>query len=101
MPRGSGRGSRARRPGGLRARELAALGVDAYAVALGELALEQRHRELVDEVALDHPLERPGTVRRVVAQVPEQRARVVAEFDLDAALGHALAELSHLQVDDL
>ena len=53
--------------------EVAVGGVDPDRVALGELALEQLQRQPVDELALDHPLERPGAVGRVVAEVAEQR----------------------------
>src|SRR5215210_8703117 len=49
--------------------ELAVARVDADAVAGGELALEQLERELVDELLLDHPLERARAVGRVVAEV--------------------------------
>src|SRR5215212_8700894 len=81
--------------------ELAVARVDADAVAGGELALEQLERELVDELLLDHPLERARAVGRVVAEVADQRARVVGELDLDAALADPPGELRHLEVDDL
>ncbi len=70
-------------------------------VAGPELALEQLQRELVDELLLDHPLERARAVGRVVAEVAEQRPRVVGQLDLDAALAHTLDQPLDLQVDDL
>ena len=56
-------------------------------VALGERAVEDPQRERVDEALLDHALQRPGAVDRVVAEVADQRARVVRQLDGDAALG--------------
>ena len=53
--------------------QLAVGGVDLDRVALGELALEHLQRQLVDQLLLDHPLQRPGAVGRVVAEVAEQR----------------------------
>ena len=85
---------------GLGEDELAVAGVDADHVALGELALEQLQGELVDQLALDHPLQRPGAVGRVVAEVAEQRAGVVGELDLDPALAHAPGEQLDLELDD-
>src|SRR5207248_6711184 len=76
-------------------------GVHADAVARPPLALEQRQRELVDQLLLDHALERARAEGRVVAQVADQRLRVVGQLDLDAALGDALGDLAQLQLDDL
>ena len=58
----------------LREDELAVGGVDLDAVALGELALQQPQRQLVDELLLDHPLQRAGAVGRVEAEVADQLA---------------------------
>src|SRR6201996_955228 len=63
-------------------------GVDADGVALDELALEDLQRQFVDQLLLDHPLQRPRAVDRVVAEVAEQGAGIVGEVDRDAALGH-------------
>ena len=65
-----------------------------------ELALEQLQRQLVDQLPLDHPLQRPGAVGRVVAEVAEQGARVVGQLDLDALLAQAAGELVDLELDD-
>src|SRR5215218_9000137 len=73
-------------------------GVDAHRVALGELALEQRQGELVDQLALDHPLQGPRAVGRVVAEVAEQGAGIAGELDLDPALEQATHELGDLEV---
>ena len=62
---------------------------------------EDRQRERVDEALLDDALERPRAVGRVVAEVAQQRARVVGELDLDAALTHAGDQALDLEVDDL
>ena len=75
---------------GLFEHEVAVAGLDPDRVALGELALEQLQREAVDELALDHPLQRPGAVDGVVAEVAEKRPGVVGQFDLDPALVNAL-----------
>ena len=77
-----------------------AVRVDANPVALGELALEQSQRELVDELALDHPLQRPRAVGGVVAEVAEQGAGVVGELDLDPALADPLRQQVDLELDD-
>src|SRR5512142_1768802 len=76
-------------PRGLREGELALDRVDLDRVAALELALEDRERELVDEPLLDHALERPRAVRRVVAEVPQQRPRGVGQLNVDLALAHA------------
>ena len=81
--------------------ELALGRVDPDGVAGHEAPLEDRQRQLVDQALLDHPLERPGAVRRVVAQVAEQRPRRVGQLDLDVALADPLDQALDLQVDDL
>ena len=75
--------------------------IDADGVAGADLALQQREREPVDELLLDHAAQRPGTVGRVIAHVAEQLARVVGERDLDPALGEPLEHAGDLQLDDL
>ena len=51
--------------------------------ALAELALEQLQRQLVDQLLLDHPLQRAGAVGRVVAEVAEQvRASSVSSISI-------------------
>ena len=50
-----------------------ARGVDHDRVALAVGALEEGQRQAVADLALDHPLERPGTEGRVVALAPAMR----------------------------
>ena len=70
-------------------------------VAFAERAVEQAEGQGVREPLLDHPLERAGTVRRVVAQVAEELARLVREGDRDPALLRgALDQAVRLQLDD-
>src|SRR5215204_4739114 len=82
-------------------RELAVGGVDEHPIAGLELALQQLQRQLVHEPLLDHPLERARAVRRVVAEVAEQRAGIVGQLDLHTLLAHTLDQLGHLQLNDL
>src|SRR5439155_21747032 len=95
------RGSDGRRLLGLREHHVAVARVHADEVSLAEVALEDRERQAVDQVLLDHPLQRPRPVRRVVAEVAEQQPGVVGQLDLDAALAHALEHAAYLEVDDL
>ena len=44
-----------------------AVALDPDGVALAEVALQQLQRDRVLQLALDHPLERPGAVHRIVA----------------------------------
>jgi len=76
------------------------MGVDLDRVALGELALEDPERQLVDQLLLDHPLQRPGAISGVVAEVGEQLARPLGELDLDPAHADAGGELVDLELDD-
>jgi hypothetical protein len=70
-------------------------------VALAERALEDPERQPVDEVLLDDALERAGAVGRVVAQVAQQRPRLVGQRDLDPALAHPRQHEVDLEVDAL
>ena len=63
--------------------------------------LSSAERQRVDELLGDHPLERAGAVRRVVADLAEQVAGGVREVDVHAALGHPHDQAGHLEVDDL
>src|ERR1700716_2413798 len=66
-----GRGRRVLRAG-LTQNQLALLGVDQDGVTLTELAVEDGHGERVLNAALDHALEWPRAVDRVVALVRDQ-----------------------------
>src|SRR5829696_3259138 len=74
--------------------------VDPDPVALAQLALQDRQREAVDEVALDDALERTGAVGRVVAEVAQEGPGVAGQLDLDAALPDPAGQALDLQVDD-
>ena len=68
--------------------ELAVDGIDSDDVSLPELPLEELQGQFVDQLPLDHALQRAGAVRRVVAEVAEQRSGVGGELDLDALLAN-------------
>src|SRR5690348_2088272 len=69
--------------------DLAVPGLGPHGVALTERTVEDRDRQRVDQALLDDALERARAVGRVVAEVAQQRAGVVGQLDLDAALLHA------------
>src|SRR5215203_1176562 len=75
------RSDRGRRRLHLRARllegKLAICGVDSNRVSLAEFSFEDLQRQLVDQLLLDHPLQRSGAVGRVVAEVAQQGACIV------------------------
>ena len=75
--------------------------VHADVVARREVALQQAPRQRVDEVALDHPLERARAVHRVVAELAELVAGGVGELDAHAALGDPRDQQADLDVDDV
>src|SRR4051812_18893424 len=81
--------------------ELAVLRVDANAVAVGEVALEQSQRERVLDHALQRALQGPGAVRRVPACFGDGVLRLVRQLELDAALGEPSAQARELELDDL
>src|SRR3954454_7869790 len=58
--------------------ELAVRRVHQHPIAGLELALEQRQRQLVHELLLDHSPQWPGAVGGVVAEVAYQRPRAVS-----------------------
>src|SRR5215204_3462174 len=85
---------------GLFERELPIGGVHAYDVAFAELPLQELQGQLVDQLLLDHALQRAGAIRGVVAEVADQGASVVGQLDLDPLLADATRELRDLEVDD-
>src|SRR3954464_10834734 len=78
--------------------ELALARVHSHRVAGREAALQQRQRQLVHELLLDHALQRARTVGGVVAEVADQRPGVVGQLDLDAAVADPLDQPSHLEL---
>ena len=91
---------RSRRPRSLQ-HELAFVRIDGHRVTGHEPALEDRQRERIDQPLLDHALERPRAVGRVVAEIPEQRPGGVGQADLDLPLTHPRDQPRDLEVDDL
>src|ERR1700730_10485499 len=75
--------------------------IHAHRIAGNEPSLEERERERVDQPLLNHTLQRPRPVCRVIAEVPEQRPRRVGQLDLDIALADTLDQARDLEVDDL
>src|SRR5919202_7085747 len=75
-------------------------GVDDDVVAVGELALQHAHRQRLDQVLLDGPLERPRAVHRVEALASHQLFGRVGELEPHLALGQPLAQPAQLDLDD-
>src|SRR5262245_2031212 len=80
-----------------------ALGVDVYyhRVAFANLRLEQLERQRVLHALLDHALERPRTVDRVVALLGQLLARRWCQLQRDLAVLELLAQPAELDLDDL
>src|SRR5437879_3412349 len=66
--------------------ELAVRCVDSHRVTVGEIALEQPHRERVLQQALDRALQRTRTVRRIPAGFGERFLRRNGQLELDPAV---------------
>src|SRR5919199_1947958 len=64
-------------------------GVDDDVVAVDELALQQAHRQRLDQVLLDGPLERPRAVDGVEALARHQLLGRVGELERHLPLGQA------------
>src|SRR5437763_3892451 len=94
---GSGRYGRGR----LRERE-SAVGsdVDDDVVAVDELALQHAHRQRLDQVLLDGPLERPRAVDGVEALASHQLLGRLSELQRDLALGESRPQRPQLDLDD-
>ena len=61
---------------------------------------EQFACELILQLLLDHPLERPGAIDRVVALLREPGAGFFVQIERDVAVGEALGQARDLDVDD-
>src|SRR4051812_9554228 len=81
--------------------ELAALDRDLDGVAVLDAALEDLRRQRVLQAALDHPLQRPRAVDRVVAAVGQPLQGLAVELDVDLAIGQQLAQAAELDLDDV
>src|SRR5207249_2791360 len=88
------------RPARLAHDELALFGVDHDGVALTELAVQNGHRERILNPTLDHALERPGAVGRVVALVRDELQSHRGELQADPPLRQSLPQSLELDVDD-
>src|ERR1700730_16955295 len=81
--------------------QLALLDGDLDGLAFLDTAFEDQRRQRVLQAALDHPLERPGAIDRIVAAVGQPLHRPAVEVESDLATGQELAQLSELDVDDV
>src|SRR5439155_25740490 len=63
-------------------------------------ALEQRQRELVADLALDDPLERPGAEGRLVPGPGQPGPGIRRDLELETALGQPPAQVVELDLDD-
>src|SRR5271154_6021492 len=75
--------------------------VNYYSRAVPHLAQQQLATERGFEFALNHPPQRARPIDRVVAFFSKVIARAIGQFDLDLALGEALAQAFELDIDDL
>ena len=73
---------------------------DADPIAFGELALEHPHRQRVENLSLERPLERPRPIRRVEPRVDDQILGGIGQLDADLSLGQPLDQLRDLEIDD-
>src|SRR5678815_4955566 len=80
-----------RREGGAH-REVSGVAVDGDGVTLGDVALQDRQRDAVAQLALDDALERTSTEDRVVALLGQQATPALGDVEGDATIGEALAE---------
>src|SRR5262245_28914748 len=84
-------------------RQLATLRVvaDPDVLPIADLALEQQPAQRRLQLALDDPLQRAGTVGRVVADPHQVLLRRVLEFEGDPPLRQPLPQPAQLHVHDL
>src|SRR5271168_2954726 len=76
-------------------------GIDHHPGTVAHLAQQQLATERGFEFALNHPPQRARPIDRVVAFFSKVIARAIGQFDLDLALGEALAQAFELDIDDL
>ena len=69
-------------------------------VALVELALQQLERDRVLQLALDHPLERPGAVDRIVALRGQQLPGLRRHVEAEVPRGQQRLQVPELEVHD-
>ena len=81
-------------------REFAVAEVDLHDASFGKFALENLRRQRVLHLLLDHALQRPGAVLRVVALAGDLVDRFVGHFQRQAGLLQLLAQPLDLQADD-
>src|SRR5690242_13674211 len=80
--------------------QAAVAGVDDNGVALAETAFEHLQRKRVEHASLDGPLQRTGTVRRVIPLLDELVFRGIGQADVNLALLESLQQSGNLDVDD-
>src|SRR3954454_12823313 len=81
--------------------QVVALALHPHGVAFVEGPLEHLQRNRVLQLALDHPLERPGAVDRVVAPIGQELARLGGHLQPEMPAGQQLLEVAQLNVHDL
>src|SRR5262245_33586589 len=84
-----------------RKRQRVAARIDHHAIAFAELAVEHLHRQRVQDAALDGPLERPGSIDRIIAFLDQLVAGGVGQLDPDLPLLQALQQAPDLDIHDL
>src|SRR5579872_4756705 len=86
---------------GLREGKLALAHAHADLIARNELPFQDARRERILDLLLDRALQRPSTVYRIEARLPDEVARLVIELQVHVALHQPLAQVRELNVDDL
>src|SRR5690606_5272278 len=82
-------------------REVAVLDGDLHGLAVVDLAFEDLLGQRVLHVFLDHALQGPRAIGRVVALVAEPGLGVFVQIQRDLAVGQELGKPLHLDVDDV
>src|SRR5919202_1679745 len=93
---GGGRHRRRRRE----AQVVLGVGIDQDAVAVLEGALQQSHRQRLDDALLNGALERTCTIDRVEALTRQQLFGGRGELELHLSLSQPLAQATKLDLDD-
>ena len=84
----------------LREREAVLHEVDPHGAPLGKLSREQLAGQLVLQLLLDYPLQRPGAIHRVVAEPGDLVERAVGALERDHWLVCMLSAVNELVADD-